>query len=77
MEQAPLAIEDLLNELDTQSGEDEASDGEEESSEGEQDLQDTPPRRLPAGEESRPVPGRVQGSCWIVVSSGCSLQSSL
>ncbi|XP_038197932.1 ribosomal RNA processing protein 1 homolog A [Arvicola amphibius] len=43
VEQAPLAIEDLMNELDTQSGEDEESDGGEESSEDEQDLQDTPP----------------------------------
>ncbi|XP_051042985.1 ribosomal RNA processing protein 1 homolog A isoform X2 [Phodopus roborovskii] len=50
VEQAPLAIEDLMNELDTQSEEEEeASDGDEESSEGEQDLHDTPPRRLPAG----------------------------
>lgn len=51
VEQSPLAIEDLMNELDTQSGEDEASDGGEESSEDEQDLQDTPPKRLHAGEE--------------------------
>ncbi|ERE86849.1 putative ribosomal RNA processing protein 1 [Cricetulus griseus] len=50
VEQAPLAIEDLMNELDSQSEEGEAaSDGDEESSEDEQDLQDTPPRRLPAG----------------------------
>ncbi|CAO2608564.1 Ribosomal RNA processing protein 1 homolog A [Lemmus lemmus] len=51
VEQAPLAIEDLMNELDTQSGEGEASDSGEESSEGEQDLQDTPPKSLHAGEE--------------------------
>lgn len=96
VEQAPLAIEDLMNELDTQSGEGEASavdggdsddgdsdngdsddgdsddgdsddgdsdDGDsDESSEGEQDLQDTPPKALPAGEEPRPV----LGPCWIV-----------
>lgn len=58
MEQAPLAIEDLMNELDSQSEEGEAaSDGDEESSEDEQDLQDTPPRRLPAGEEPRNLAG--------------------
>jgi hypothetical protein len=107
VEQAPLAIEDIMNELDTQSGEGEASDGDDgeasdgddgeasddddgeasdggdgdvadsddsdgaddddgdvsdgdggdndegdsnKSSEGEQDLQDTPPKKLPAGE---------------------------
>ncbi|XP_040588187.1 ribosomal RNA processing protein 1 homolog A isoform X1 [Mesocricetus auratus] len=53
VEQAPLAIEDLMNELDSQGEEGEAAsdeeEEEEESSEGEQDLQDSPPRRLPAG----------------------------
>lgn len=40
MEQAPLAIEDLMNELDAQKGADEESDGDSESLEGEceQDL---------------------------------------
>ena len=59
VEQAPLAIEDLMKEVDTQSEEGEASDesdgeesdGGEESSEDEQDLQDTPPKRLHAGED--------------------------
>lgn len=55
VEQAPLAIEDLMNELDAQTGEGELSDGDAESSEGEQDLQDTPPKKLPGGEE--PWPG--------------------
>nr|XP_006989514.1 ribosomal RNA processing protein 1 homolog A isoform X1 [Peromyscus maniculatus bairdii] len=64
VEQAPLAIEDLLNELDTQSGEDEASDGEEESSEGEQDLQDTPPRRLPAGSRHKADPETDKDQVW-------------
>jgi hypothetical protein len=35
VEQAPLAIEDLMNELDQQKAEDEVSDGDDELSEGE------------------------------------------
>ncbi|XP_036024198.1 ribosomal RNA processing protein 1 homolog A isoform X2 [Onychomys torridus] len=64
VEQAPLAIEDLMNELDTQSGEGEASDGDEESSEGEQDLQDTPPKRLPAGSRHRADPEADKEQVW-------------
>ncbi|XP_029416637.1 ribosomal RNA processing protein 1 homolog A isoform X2 [Nannospalax galili] len=48
VEQAPLAIEDLMNELDAQNGEEDVSDGDEESSEGEQE-QDSARRRPPAG----------------------------
>uniref|UniRef100_A0A8C6WCM3 Ribosomal RNA processing 1 n=1 Tax=Nannospalax galili TaxID=1026970 RepID=A0A8C6WCM3_NANGA len=51
VEQAPLAIEDLMNELDAQNGEEDVSDGDEESSEGEQE-QDSARRRPPAGERS-------------------------
>lgn len=110
VEQAPLAIEDLMNELDTQSGEGEASDGDDgeasdgddgeasdgddgnvsddgdgdesdgddddddgdsnKSSEDEQDLQDTPPKKLPAGEGPCPVLSypRLDGcSCLLAV----------
>ncbi|KAH0518975.1 Ribosomal RNA processing protein 1-like protein A [Microtus ochrogaster] len=56
VEQAPLAIGDLMNEVDTQSEKGEASDGGEESSEDEQDLQDTPPKRLHAGSVHRAEP---------------------
>ncbi|CAO2608563.1 Ribosomal RNA processing protein 1 homolog A [Lemmus lemmus] len=64
VEQAPLAIEDLMNELDTQSGEGEASDSGEESSEGEQDLQDTPPKSLHAGPSHRPDPEADKEQVW-------------
>lgn len=59
VEQAPLAIEDLMNELDAQSGEGEGSDEDDgdddsdEASEDEQDLQDTAPKNQPAGSVSR------------------------
>ncbi|XP_028623769.1 ribosomal RNA processing protein 1 homolog A [Grammomys surdaster] len=103
VEQAPLAIEDIMNELDTQSGEGEASGGDsgggddgdnddggdedggdedgdsddgdsddgdsddgdtDESSEGEQDLQDTPPKKLPAGTMHRADPEADKGQAW-------------
>lgn len=65
VEQAPMAIEDLMNELDTQSGEGEATDGDDESSEDEQDLGDSPPKKLCAGEELWAILGSAQGSCWV------------
>ncbi|KAF1633334.1 UNVERIFIED_CONTAM: hypothetical protein FQV15_0014027, partial [Eudyptes pachyrhynchus] len=68
VEQAPLAIEDIMNELDTQSGEGEASDGDDgdsnKSSEGEQDLQDTPPKKLPAGTAHRAGPEADKEQAW-------------
>ncbi|KAL6081581.1 hypothetical protein STEG23_005240, partial [Scotinomys teguina] len=63
VEQAPLAIDDLMNELD-KSGEGEASDGDDESSEGEQDLQDTPPKRLPAGSIHTADPEADKEQVW-------------
>lgn len=65
VEQAPLAIEDLMNELDAQSGEGEGSDEDDgdddsdEASEDEQDLQDTAPKNQPAGEVPRTVLSRA------------------
>ncbi|XP_051009318.1 ribosomal RNA processing protein 1 homolog A isoform X2 [Acomys russatus] len=64
VEQAPLAIEDLMNELDAQSGEGEVSGDDAESSEGEQELQDTPPRKLPAGSVHRADPEAVKEQAW-------------
>lgn len=64
VEQAPLAIEDLMNELDTQSGEGEVSEGGEESSEDEQDLQDTPPKSLHAGSVHRADPEADKEQVW-------------
>nr|AAC53286.1 NNP-1 [Mus musculus] len=70
VEQAPLAIEDIMNELDTQSGEGEGSDEDDgdddsdEASEGEQDLQDTPPKKLPAGTAHRAGPEADKEQAW-------------
>ncbi|XP_021029613.1 ribosomal RNA processing protein 1 homolog A [Mus caroli] len=121
VEQAPLAIEDIMNELDTQSGEGEASDGDDgeasdgddgeasdsddgeasdgddgdvadsddgdvaddddgdvaddddgddddgdsnKSSEGEEDMQDTPPKKLPAGTVHRAGPEADKEQAW-------------
>lgn len=121
VEQAPFAIEDLMNELDTQSGEVEASDGDDgdasdgddgdatdsddgdvadgddgdaaegdagdagdtadgddddsdESSEGEQDLQDTPPKKLPAGTMHRANPEAGKEQAWDDENNGPVLQ---
>lgn len=70
VEQAPLAIEDLMNELDAQSGEGEGSDGDDgdgdsdEASEDEQDLQDTAPKNQPAGSISRADPEADKEAAW-------------
>ncbi|XP_055463043.1 ribosomal RNA processing protein 1 homolog A [Psammomys obesus] len=78
VEQAPMAIEDLMNELDTQSGEgevidgddevtdgdDEVTDGDDESSEDEQDLEDAPPKNLHAASTHRANPEAVKEQAW-------------